>query len=160
MCGRVDSSPPHCRIMPIWRVTTYLRFDPASALALVDASVCLADAHAVALGGQTEFVSVDSPLEKALALASGVQTFAVFYFVDLGKRFREFGNGSHIPHDFAFFSASKGDYRSLAWSYSRKADLTGCDGDFVHPSQTSGFSCGTSIRLLRGGAVEIMAETS
>jgi len=30
---------------------------------------------------------------------------AVFYFVDLGKkRFCEFGNGSHIPHDFAFFS--------------------------------------------------------
>src|SRR5580658_238219 len=28
---------------------------------------------------------------------------AVFYFVDLGeKRFFEFGNGSHMPHDFAF----------------------------------------------------------
>src|SRR5882762_9241756 len=35
------------------------------------------------------------------------QIFAVFYFVDLGeKRFFEFGNGSHIPHDFAFFFIS------------------------------------------------------
>src|ERR1700692_626682 len=35
------------------------------------------------------------------------ETFAVFYFVDLGKtRFCEFGNGSHIPHDFALFFIS------------------------------------------------------
>jgi hypothetical protein len=32
-----------------------------------------------------------------------LQIFAVFYFVDPGeKRSFEFGNGSHIPHDFAF----------------------------------------------------------
>jgi hypothetical protein len=33
--------------------------------------------------------------------------FAGFYFVDPGEKpFFEFGNGSHIPHDFAFFSMS------------------------------------------------------
>jgi hypothetical protein len=55
--------------MPIEKVTSYLRLDPASSLALVDAIICVAD---------TEIVDVDNPslnfpLGKALALAADVR---------------------------------------------------------------------------------------
>ena len=41
------------------------------------------------------------------SVAVNLRSQAIFYFVDLGeKRFCEFGNGSHIPHDFAFFFIS------------------------------------------------------
>lgn len=67
------------------RVTSYLRFDGASELALVDAIVCMADmdveyaARTVRfdlsgdwLLGESPFPRLDSPLEKALVLADDV----------------------------------------------------------------------------------------
>src|SRR5580704_13794859 len=42
-------------------------------------------------------------VDLAAVLRELGRTFAGFYFVDPGnKRFCEFGNGSHIPHEFAF----------------------------------------------------------
>jgi hypothetical protein len=71
--------------MPMDRVTSYLRFDRASELALVDAIVCMADmdgeyaARTVRfdfsgdwLLGGGPFPRLDSPLEKALVLADDV----------------------------------------------------------------------------------------
>ena len=48
--------------------------------------------------------SRENPLLAApIFRAQLLQTFALFYFVDLEKkRFCELGNESHIPHDFAF----------------------------------------------------------
>jgi hypothetical protein len=72
--------------MPMERVTSYLQFEPASALALVDAIVCMADMDAeytartvrFDLSGDWllengPFARLDSPLEKALVLADDVR---------------------------------------------------------------------------------------
>ncbi len=54
------------------RIATYLRFDLASALALVDAIVCMADTDMIVFEGFQRYPGLDFPLEKALALAEDV----------------------------------------------------------------------------------------
>jgi len=72
--------------MPMGRVTSYLRLDRASSLAMVDAIVCMADMDAEYsartvrfdlsgdwLIGDGLFARLDSPLQKALVLADDVR---------------------------------------------------------------------------------------
>ncbi len=60
--------------MPIQHVVPYLRVDPASALALVDAIVCMADADAIAFASdEGRPAGLDSPLVHALALDDDVR---------------------------------------------------------------------------------------
>jgi hypothetical protein len=59
--------------MPMERIATYLRFDPASTLALVDAIVCMADSGRIAYAAFRPLPSLDSPLEKATRLAKDVR---------------------------------------------------------------------------------------
>lgn len=59
--------------MPMERLVSYLRVDPASTLALVDAIVCMADSDQIAYEGFRSYPSLDFPLEKALALAEEVR---------------------------------------------------------------------------------------
>jgi len=59
--------------MPMERVGTYLRFGPASSLALVDAIICMADTDLIAFGPGVRAPTLDFPLEKALALAADVR---------------------------------------------------------------------------------------
>jgi hypothetical protein len=63
----------HCHIveqMPIGRVPSYLKFESASSLALVDVIVCMADSDRM-LQAAPKF---DTPLEKALALAKDIRS--------------------------------------------------------------------------------------
>jgi hypothetical protein len=76
------------------------------------------------------------------------QIFAVFYFVDLcEKRFFEFGNGSHIPHDFAFsfishFIPGKQHNRrfpevSISQAFSiRRLRVSGCLAELIEKTQS------------------------
>jgi hypothetical protein len=59
--------------MSFERVAAYLRLDPSSALALVDAIVCMADTDMIAYSWDRDFPALDFPLEKALALAKQVR---------------------------------------------------------------------------------------
>ncbi|MGC2467408.1 MAG: Shedu anti-phage system protein SduA domain-containing protein [Candidatus Acidiferrum sp.] len=61
--------------MPMERIIGYLRLDRASSLALVDAIVCMADSAWIALAEDDDnrLPRMDSPLEKALALAQDVR---------------------------------------------------------------------------------------
>src|SRR5260370_20707016 len=61
--------------MPMDRISSYLRFGPASTLALVDAIVCMADSGAIAPAEDDvrRLPGLDFPLEKALALAEDVR---------------------------------------------------------------------------------------
>ena len=59
--------------MSFERAVAYLRLDPASALALVDAIVCMADTDMIAYSENRHFPALDSPIEKALVLAKSVR---------------------------------------------------------------------------------------
>jgi hypothetical protein len=59
--------------MSFERAVAYLRLDPASALALVDAIVCIADTDMIAYSENRHFPALDSPIEKALVLAKSVR---------------------------------------------------------------------------------------
>src|SRR5712664_1561438 len=59
--------------MPMERIVSYLRTGPASTLALVDAIVCMADMGTLAHREPERYPQLDSPLEKALALAEEVR---------------------------------------------------------------------------------------
>jgi hypothetical protein len=67
--------------MPIQRVAPYLHIDPASALALVDAIVCMAD---------MEFVhpTLDFPVHKALALARDVRNLPESCTMSDGRKWK------------------------------------------------------------------------
>lgn len=56
--------------MSMERVAAYMRIEPASSLALVDAIVCMADSNMIAF--DLDYPTLDFPLQKALALASDV----------------------------------------------------------------------------------------
>lgn len=59
--------------MPVQYVVPYLRFHPASALALIDAIVCMADTGFIATD-EDGVPALDFPLEKALRLASDIRS--------------------------------------------------------------------------------------
>jgi hypothetical protein len=77
-----------------------------------------------------------------------LETFAVFYFGDFGKRrFCEFGNESHIPHDFAFsfiihFMPGKQHNRrfpeaSMSHAFSmRRLRVSGCLAELIEKIQS------------------------
>jgi hypothetical protein len=60
--------------VPMERVVSYLHFDRASTLALVDAIVCMADTDMLVFHPQADFRAFDYPLQKALALAADVRS--------------------------------------------------------------------------------------
>src|ERR1700722_15998633 len=77
-----------------------------------------------------------------------LETFAVFYFGDFGKRrFCELGNESHIPHDFAFsfiihFMPGKQHNRrfpeaSMSHAFSmRRRRVSGCLAELIEKIQS------------------------
>jgi len=73
-------------------VTSYLRFDLASTLALVDAIVCMADTNAIVFPYSEEsdryYSALDFPLEKALALAKNVRDLPESCAMRDGRKWR------------------------------------------------------------------------
>jgi antiviral defense system Shedu protein SduA len=74
--------------MPFERVVAYLRFDPASTLALVDAIVCMADMDRIIFNADTNFHTLDYPLQKALALADDVRSLPENCTMRDGRKWR------------------------------------------------------------------------
>jgi hypothetical protein len=58
--------------MPLERLTSYLRFDRSSSLALVDAIICSADTDVIAWGSSALNSELNFPLTRALKLAEDV----------------------------------------------------------------------------------------
>jgi hypothetical protein len=83
--------------MPMEAVSSYLRFSPASALALVDAIVCMADGDLVAYYGYRRHPAFDFPVEKAVALAEDVRKLPEVCTMRDGRKWKA------VP--FAIFSA-------------------------------------------------------
>lgn len=77
--------------MPMDRVIGYLRLDPASSLALVDAIVCMADTDAIALAEDDDrhLPRIDSALEKALALAEDVRNLPDVCTMQDGRKWKK-----------------------------------------------------------------------
>jgi hypothetical protein len=59
--------------MRIERMSSYLHFDPASTLALIDVIVCMADTDMIAYSSDRYFAALDFPLQQALKLAKDVR---------------------------------------------------------------------------------------
>jgi hypothetical protein len=83
--------------MPMDRVARYLRFEPASARALVDAIVCMADSPLIAFRGERQRPVLDFPVEKALRLAKEVRGLPEACTMRDGRKWRSipfavFGN--------------------------------------------------------------------
>jgi hypothetical protein len=93
--------------MPMGRVATYLRVDPASYLALVDAIVCMADTDSIAFAADVRYRALDFPLEKALALAEDVSNLPESVTMRDGRKWRK------IP--FAIFCGSR--EAATMWAY-------------------------------------------
>ena len=89
--------------MPMERIVGYLRFEPASALALVDAIVCMADSDRIALATDRPMPILDFPLQKAIRLATDVRNLPETCTMRDGRKWRS------IP--FVIFSG-RPDYRS------------------------------------------------
>jgi hypothetical protein len=115
-------------------------------------------------------------------LSMGVAQRAFFYFVDLGeKRFFEFGNGSHIPHDFAFFFIShfipgKQHNRrfpdaSISHAFSiRRLRVSCCLAELIEKIQSrraigvisahDAFACGAALSALRRSIGTLISGSS
>jgi hypothetical protein len=72
--------------MPFGRVATYLRFERASSLALVDAIVCMTDP--LSIGSLEDLETIDFPFEKALALAAEVRSLPGSCAMRDGRKWR------------------------------------------------------------------------
>jgi len=72
----------------IERVPSYLQFDNASKLALVDAIVCMADTVKTAYEYERPFYIIDSPLDKALRLAADVRNLPETCTMRDGRKWR------------------------------------------------------------------------
>ena len=77
--------------MPMGRIIGYLRLDPASSLALVDAIVCMADSAwiALAVDDDNRLPRMDSPLEKALSLAEEVRNLPDTCTMQDGRKWKK-----------------------------------------------------------------------
>jgi hypothetical protein len=84
--------------MPMDRISRYLRFDPASTLALVDAIVCMADSGAIAYAGPERYPQLDSPLEKALAMAASGKRYPLTYSAARMRGRYGSNNVRPVPH--------------------------------------------------------------
>ena len=76
--------------MPMERVTSYLRFDPSSSLALVDAIVCAADSPILTMRSNSEGGGIEPtyPLERALWLAEDVRSLPEQCAMRDGRKWR------------------------------------------------------------------------
>jgi hypothetical protein len=74
--------------MPMDRVSSYLRLDPASTLALVDVIVCMADTDHIIYAGFQHHPTLDFPLEKALELANDVRNVPETCTMHDGRKWR------------------------------------------------------------------------
>jgi Domain of unknown function (DUF4263) len=72
--------------MSMERVATYMRIEPASSLALVDAIVCMADSNLIAF--DSDYPTLDFPLQKALALAADVRALPECCTMRDGRKWR------------------------------------------------------------------------
>src|ERR1700680_4344190 len=75
-------------LMPIERVTSYLRLDLASSLALVDAIVCAADTELISFGQDWQSATFNYPLENALMLAEDVRDLPESCAMRDGRKWR------------------------------------------------------------------------
>jgi hypothetical protein len=91
-------------------VTAYLRRNPASGLALVDAIVCMADTDMITFSRDTHYPTLDFPLEKALVLAGEVRNLPESCAMRDGRKWRS------IP--FAIF-CGRHEFSTTAWQRSK-----------------------------------------
>jgi hypothetical protein len=98
--------------MPMERIIGYLRFDQGSSLALVDAIVFMADSAwiALAVDDDNRLPRMDTPLEKALALAEDVRNLPDSCTMSDGRKWKK------IP--IAIFMATS---TSASWRAQRRA---------------------------------------
>jgi hypothetical protein len=118
--------------MPMERIIGYLRSDPASSLALVDAIVCIADSAWIALADDDEnrLPRVDTPLEKALALAEDVRNLPDHCVMHDGRKWKK------IP--IAIFATANTSSTWLAQTQSHHASVfpAGDPAAALHKIQT------------------------
>lgn len=76
--------------MPMERVTSYLRLDPSSSLALVDAIICAADSPVLTMRPNSEGGAIEPtyPLERALLLADDVRSLPEHCAMRDGRKWR------------------------------------------------------------------------
>jgi hypothetical protein len=74
--------------VPMERVASYIRIDPSSALALVDAIICMADTDMIAFASDIYYPNLDFPLQKALALAADVRSLPESCTMRDGRKWR------------------------------------------------------------------------
>jgi len=104
--------------MPMERIIGYLRFDrAASSLALVDAIVCIADSAWIALADDDDnrLPRIDSPVEKALALAQDVRNLPDYCTMHDGRKWKK------IP--IAIFTTASTSATWLAQTRSHSASV-------------------------------------
>jgi hypothetical protein len=121
-------------------------------------------------------------VDAKLQIPDEIAQRLVFYFVDLGeKRFFEFGNWSHIPHDFAFFFIShfipgkqhnrRFPEASMSHAFSiRRLRVSGCLAELIEKIQSrraSGvmsshpaFASGAAARALRRSIGTLISGSS
>ena len=141
----------------IERIPSYLRFDNASRLALVDAIVCMADTAKIAYEDERLFRTIDSPLEKALRLAADVRKLPETCTMRDGRKWRS------IPYVIFCDSPTSRDMLSKR-EKSHAHVFPPCDAsdalkkiedcvDAYHDRVLDGYAnCGILVRIERGRA--------